>query len=44
MIKHSGAGLELESLVKNSGIKYIEKPKFYQGLSVSAFLCLGIQY
>ncbi|KAJ4358642.1 uncharacterized protein N0V89_003226 [Didymosphaeria variabile] len=34
MIKHSGAGIELESLVKNSGVKYREKPKYYQGLSV----------
>jgi hypothetical protein len=44
MIKHSGAGMELESLVKNSEIKYREKPKYYQGLSVSAFSCLGFQY
>lgn len=35
MIKHSGAGIELESFVKNSGVKYREKPKYYQGLSVS---------
>lgn len=35
MIKHGGAGMELESLVKKSGVKYREKPKFYQGLSVS---------
>ncbi|KAJ4286829.1 hypothetical protein N0V90_013081 [Kalmusia sp. IMI 367209] len=34
MIKHSGAGIELESLVKKSGVKYREKPKYYQGLSV----------
>ncbi|KAF1964680.1 ankyrin [Bimuria novae-zelandiae CBS 107.79] len=34
MIKHTGAGIELESLVKNSGVKYREKPKYYQGLSV----------
>ena len=34
MIKHTGAGLELESLVKQSSIKYREKPKYYQGLSV----------
>ncbi|OAG06714.1 ankyrin [Paraphaeosphaeria sporulosa] len=34
MIKHAGAGIELESFVKNSGVKYREKPKFYQGLSV----------
>lgn len=34
MIKHTGAGLELESLVKQSDVKYREKPKYYQGLSV----------
>ncbi|KAF1952642.1 ankyrin [Byssothecium circinans] len=34
MIKHGGAGMELESLVKKSGVKYREKPKYYQGLSV----------
>jgi hypothetical protein len=35
MIKYGGAGLKLESLVKASGVKYKEKPKYYQGLSVS---------
>lgn len=34
MIKHGGAGMELQSLVKNSSVKYREKPKYYQGLSV----------
>ncbi|KAH7126744.1 ankyrin repeat protein [Dendryphion nanum] len=34
MIKHAGAGMNLETLVKKSGVKYKEKPKFYQGLSV----------
>jgi ankyrin repeat protein len=36
MIKHGGAGLDLESLVKKSGVKYQEKTEFYQGLSASA--------
>ena len=34
MIKHGGAGLKLEALVKRSGVKYKEKTQFYQGLSV----------
>ena len=34
MINTGGAGMELESLVQKSGVKYQEKPKFYQGLSV----------
>jgi hypothetical protein len=36
MIKHFGAGMELESLVKQSGVKFLdpEKNKYYQGLSV----------
>ncbi|PSN70049.1 ankyrin [Corynespora cassiicola Philippines] len=34
MIKHGGAGMELEALVNKSGVKYQEKPKYYQGLSV----------
>jgi ankyrin repeat protein len=38
MIKHGGAGLELESLVKKSGVKYQEKTEFYQGLSVSIYV------
>ncbi|KAF2265301.1 ankyrin, partial [Lojkania enalia] len=33
MIKHAGAGMEPEFLVKNSSVKYREKPKYYQGLS-----------
>jgi len=35
MIKHSGVGIELQSFVKKSGVKLQEKPKYYQGLSVS---------
>lgn len=35
MISHGGAGMKLESLVKKSGVQYHEKPKYYQGLSVS---------
>lgn len=35
MIKHTGAGLDLASLVQKSEVKYREKPKYYQGLSVS---------
>ena len=38
MIKHGGAGIELWALVKKSGVKYKEKPKYYQGLSVSPYL------
>ncbi|ORY09194.1 ankyrin repeat protein [Clohesyomyces aquaticus] len=34
LIRHSGAGMQLESLVKRSGVKFQEKPKYYQGLSV----------
>ncbi|OCK80768.1 ankyrin repeat protein [Lepidopterella palustris CBS 459.81] len=34
MIKHTGAGMALEALVKKSGVKIEEKPKYYQGLSV----------
>ncbi|KAF2738451.1 ankyrin [Polyplosphaeria fusca] len=34
MIRRTGAGLELEALVRKSGVKYVEKPKYYQGLSV----------
>lgn len=45
MMKHGGAGMELESLVKKSDFKYREKPKYYQGLSVrtlpSKMSCLG---
>jgi hypothetical protein len=41
MIKHGGAGMELASLVKKSGVKYREKPKYYQGLSVSIAANIG---
>lgn len=34
LIKHGGAGMDLDSLVKKSGVKFVEKPKYYQGLSV----------
>ncbi|KAF2791145.1 ankyrin [Melanomma pulvis-pyrius CBS 109.77] len=34
MIKHGGAGMKLDSLVKQSGVKFQEKSEFYQGLSV----------
>ncbi|KAF2021723.1 ankyrin repeat protein [Aaosphaeria arxii CBS 175.79] len=34
MIKQTGAGMELASLVKKSGVEFKERPKFYQGLSV----------
>ncbi|KAF2273661.1 ankyrin repeat protein [Westerdykella ornata] len=33
-IRLYGAGIELEALVKQSGVKLIEKPRYYQGLSV----------
>jgi hypothetical protein len=36
MIKHSGAGMQLSSLVQKSGVKYREKSRYYQGLSVSS--------
>jgi hypothetical protein len=35
VIRRYGAGLDLQSLVKQSGVKLVEKPKYYQGLSVS---------
>lgn len=38
MIKHTGAGLALESLAESAGVKQREKPKYYQGLSVGAYL------
>ena len=41
MIKHGGAGMELSSLVKKSGVKYREKPKYYQGLSVGSVASIG---
>ncbi|KAK8155182.1 ankyrin repeat-containing domain protein [Phyllosticta citrichinensis] len=34
IIKRTGSGIPLEELVKSSGVKITEKPKFYQGLSV----------
>ncbi|CAH0051932.1 unnamed protein product [Clonostachys solani] len=34
MIKHTGAGIPLNSFIKGSGIKLDQKPKFYQGLTV----------
>ena len=34
MIKHTGAGIPLDQLVANSGVEIVEKPKYYQGLSV----------
>ncbi|KAF2817234.1 ankyrin repeat protein [Mytilinidion resinicola] len=34
MIKHAGAGLALDALVKKSGVKIEERPRYYQGLSV----------
>lgn len=42
MIKHTGAGLELESLVNKSEVKYRETPKYYQGLSVSPRHVIGL--
>lgn len=34
LIRRCGAGINLEELVKESGVKFVEKPKYYQGLSV----------
>ncbi|KAF2503033.1 ankyrin repeat protein [Lophium mytilinum] len=34
MIKHAGAGLALDALVKKSGVKIEERPRYYQGLSI----------
>ncbi|KAF7193362.1 hypothetical protein HII31_05341 [Pseudocercospora fuligena] len=34
IIKHTGAGIPIDSLIKKTGIEAIEKPKYYQGLSV----------
>lgn len=34
MLKKTGAGVPLEDLVKQSGVKIKEKPRYYQGLSV----------
>lgn len=36
IIRRCGAGIDLEELVKKSGVKFVEKPKYYQGLSVCA--------
>jgi ankyrin repeat protein len=44
MIKHGGAGLELDSLVKKSGVKYREKTEFYQGLSASVLHSLTSEH
>lgn len=45
VIRRYGAGIDVGSLVKKSGVKFVEKPKYYQGLSVSRcqhYLVLGI--
>ncbi|EKG11707.1 hypothetical protein MPH_11200 [Macrophomina phaseolina MS6] len=34
LIKQTGIGLPLDKLVKESGIEIVEKPKYYQGLSI----------
>ncbi|OAA62700.1 Ankyrin repeat-containing domain protein [Niveomyces insectorum RCEF 264] len=34
IIKHTGAGLPLEEMVKNSGVQMLTKPRYYQGLTV----------
>lgn len=34
MIKFAGAGLPLEQLVKRTGVELVEKPRYYQGLTV----------
>lgn len=34
IIKRTGAGIPFDLLVKKSGVQVIEKPKYYQGLSV----------
>jgi ankyrin repeat protein len=34
IVTRTGAGIPLDALVKKSGIEIVEKPKFYQGLSV----------
>ena len=34
IIKHTGAAMPLQKLVKTSGVEITEKPKYYQGLSV----------
>lgn len=44
MIKQAGAGIDLDSFARNSEVKYLEKPKYYQGLSVSECLHLKFQH
>jgi ankyrin repeat protein len=34
IIRRTGAGLPLEELVKHSGVELVEKPRYYQGLTV----------
>ncbi|KKY22090.1 putative ankyrin repeat protein [Diplodia seriata] len=34
LIKRTGVGLPLDKLIKRSGVEIIEKPRFYQGLSI----------
>lgn len=34
LIRHSGAGLALDALVSKSGVDPVERPRYYQGLSV----------
>lgn len=34
LIKRTGAGLPIDELVKKSGVKLAEKPKYYQGLTI----------
>ncbi|KAK4230646.1 Ankycorbin [Podospora fimiseda] len=34
IIKSTGAGLPLEEMVKNTGVALVEKPRYYQGLTV----------
>ncbi|OJD37529.1 ankyrin repeat protein [Diplodia corticola] len=34
LIKQTGVGLPLDKLIKKSGVEIIEKPKYYQGLSI----------
>ncbi|KAL1640615.1 hypothetical protein SLS58_006810 [Diplodia intermedia] len=34
LIKRTGVGLPLDKLIKRSGVEIVEKPRFYQGLSI----------
>ncbi|KAK0661521.1 Ankyrin repeat domain-containing protein 11 [Lasiodiplodia hormozganensis] len=34
LIKRTGVGLPLDKLIKRSGVEIIEKPRYYQGLSI----------